>query len=275
MPVTLTLDGAALGDGRCLGGPIACAGGARSIWARAAKAAGAVSPCRPMPTRATTPPILSMAPDTPLRAAVVERGAGSGARFATCRRLAHRRAGASCFGRRHSPPPTSTAARCSLWQAPLPEGAEAERLQSFAAEGGVVIFFPPGQADARQFNGMGWGDVQTSEAPEGFRILRWNEDEGPLAKSDEHLSLPLAQTDFRAPPGHRRPKERPGGLRGWRGLSGAAKCRQGRSLFLRVAPARRLVQPGRRPRAGADVATPAAGRRPPLASRFPPSPAAN
>jgi hypothetical protein len=87
---------------------------------------------------------------------------------------------------------------CSLllWQAPLPEGAEADRLQSFAAEGGVVIFFAPGQAASRQFAGLSWGDVQTSDAPEGFRILRWNEDEGPLAKSDAHQSLPLAQTTF-------------------------------------------------------------------------------
>jgi hypothetical protein len=87
---------------------------------------------------------------------------------------------------------------CSLllWQAPLPEGAEADLLQSFAAEGGVVIFFPPGQAASRQFAGLSWGDAQTSDSPEGFRILRWNEDEGPLAKSDEHLSLPLTQTTF-------------------------------------------------------------------------------
>jgi len=87
---------------------------------------------------------------------------------------------------------------CSLliWQAPLPEGADADRLQSFANEGGVVIFFPPGEASPRQFAGVGWGEPQTAQAQEGFRILRWNEDEGPLAKSDEHLSLPLAQTTF-------------------------------------------------------------------------------
>jgi hypothetical protein len=87
---------------------------------------------------------------------------------------------------------------CSLliWQAPLPQGTEADRLQSFANEGGVVIFFPPGQADPRQFAGLGWGDPQTSDAQDGFRIVRWNEDEGPLAKSDEHLSLPLTQTTF-------------------------------------------------------------------------------
>lgn len=69
-------------------------------------------------------------------------------------------------------------------------------MQTFAASGGVVIFFPPGQPDARQFNGMGWGSVQEAENAEGFRILRWGEDEGPLARSDEHISLPLGQTTF-------------------------------------------------------------------------------
>lgn len=87
---------------------------------------------------------------------------------------------------------------CSLlvWQGPLPEGAEAERVQTFASEGGVVIFFPPGEAGARPFAGVSWGEAQTSETPEGFRIARWNEEEGPLAKSDEHQSLPLSETAF-------------------------------------------------------------------------------
>ena len=83
-----------------------------------------------------------------------------------------------------------------IWQAPLPDAADAQRVQSFAAEGGVVIFFPPGHADGRRFNGAGWGDTQASAEPEGFRIVRWNEDEGPLARSDEHFSLPLSQTSF-------------------------------------------------------------------------------
>jgi hypothetical protein len=83
-----------------------------------------------------------------------------------------------------------------IWQAPLPSGADADRVKSFAEEGGSVIFFPPEQDDARQFNGVGWGAAQTAEGQEGFRVLRWEENEGPLAKSDEHQSLPLAQTTF-------------------------------------------------------------------------------
>jgi hypothetical protein len=134
-------------------------------------------------------------PDTPLRAAVVsaEREAARNLRLAAASRNAE-------------PAPVIAPADmanaslddCSLliWQAPLPQGAEADRLQSFASEGGVVIFFPPGQAGPRQFAGLGWGDPQTSDAQEGFHIVRWNEDEGPLAKSDEHSSLPLTQTAF-------------------------------------------------------------------------------
>jgi hypothetical protein len=82
-----------------------------------------------------------------------------------------------------------------VWQAPLPSGAEADQVQAFAASGGVVIFFPPSQPDAGRFNGTGWGGVEEAANAEGYRILRWAEDEGPLARSDERISLPLGQTD--------------------------------------------------------------------------------
>jgi hypothetical protein len=81
-----------------------------------------------------------------------------------------------------------------VWQEALPQGAAAERLQGFVAEGGVAIFFPPRQTEGHQFNGVSWGEAR--EKPDGFRILKWNEDEGPLAKSDERISLPLSQTTF-------------------------------------------------------------------------------
>jgi hypothetical protein len=83
-----------------------------------------------------------------------------------------------------------------IWQAPLPFGGNADRVKSFAEEGGAVIFFPPDQADSRQFNGISWGAAQNAEGQGGYRIVRWDENEGPLAKSDAHQSLPLAQTTF-------------------------------------------------------------------------------
>lgn len=83
-----------------------------------------------------------------------------------------------------------------IWQAPLPTGVDAQMAQSFASSGGVVAFFPPGQPDAGQFDGLGWSSVQDADSADGYKILRWDEDEGPLAKSDEHNSLPLGDSTF-------------------------------------------------------------------------------
>lgn len=90
------------------------------------------------------------------------------------------------------------AARLSLvvWQAPLPSGALAERLVTLAREGGALVFFPPGQHDTNRFLGLGWGDVQDAEMDKMFHIPKWDEDQGPLARSAQRVSLPLAQTPF-------------------------------------------------------------------------------
>jgi hypothetical protein len=78
-----------------------------------------------------------------------------------------------------------------LWQAPLPDTRMEQRLQSFIAEGGAVVFFPSGQQETRTFQGTGWGQVEQAE--NSFRILRWEQNEGPLARTDEGFSLPVGE----------------------------------------------------------------------------------
>jgi len=78
-----------------------------------------------------------------------------------------------------------------VWQAPLPSGAAAQGLESYARAGGVVLFFPTGAPDAGSFAGMGWGEAQTASAESPFRITQWDDQDGPLARSDEGTSLPL------------------------------------------------------------------------------------
>lgn len=80
-----------------------------------------------------------------------------------------------------------------VWQQPIPSGAIADTLQSFVQDGGVVVFFPTGQSDSQQFNGLGWGNVETADTDQNYRIVHWDEDQGPLAKTDERASLPLNQ----------------------------------------------------------------------------------
>lgn len=83
-----------------------------------------------------------------------------------------------------------------VWQDPPPTGAMAQKVRAFAEEGGTVLFFPPGRPEAQPFEGVTWGEPQTTSPDRPFRVLRWNEEEGPLTKSDEGLSLPLTYTQF-------------------------------------------------------------------------------
>lgn len=134
-------------------------------------------------------------PDMPLRAAVIsdDSPAVPALRFAAAARdaVAAERIPAIEFSNA-----SLDGKSLLVWQGPLPAGADGDRLLAFANEGGVVIFFPPGAPDPRRFDGIGWGDAQRSDAPEGFRVARWDEEEGPLTRTDEHTSLPLAQTTF-------------------------------------------------------------------------------
>ena len=67
-----------------------------------------------------------------------------------------------------------------------------DALRRFANEGGRVVFFPPGQPSTSRFVGLGWGEKQTSGDAD-FAVGRWDEDQGPLANTDEGLLLPLAK----------------------------------------------------------------------------------
>ncbi len=79
-----------------------------------------------------------------------------------------------------------------IWHAPLPQGDTSIALREFVNEGGRLVFFPTGEATTVRFVGLGWGEKQTTEK-DPFKIGRWDEDQGPLANTDEGLLLPLNQ----------------------------------------------------------------------------------
>jgi hypothetical protein len=83
-----------------------------------------------------------------------------------------------------------------FWQGAFPASANAEKIRAFVEDGGVAIFFPSGKSDPQNFSGISWGEVQTAENEKPFHITKWDEEQGPLAKTDEGFSLPLAQTEF-------------------------------------------------------------------------------
>ncbi len=82
---------------------------------------------------------------------------------------------------------------CSLliWQRRLPEDGTA--LEEFARQGGSVLILPPEEEDAssRALGGIRWGPLESAPTGAAYRVGRWDGLDGPLADTDEGLSLPL------------------------------------------------------------------------------------
>ncbi len=78
-----------------------------------------------------------------------------------------------------------------LWQAALPAADVAAKLDAFVQSGGALVFLPTGKADAGQFASQGWGAVEKAAENQSYTVARWEEKEGPLAKTEEGFSLPL------------------------------------------------------------------------------------
>jgi hypothetical protein len=83
-----------------------------------------------------------------------------------------------------------------VWQAPLPADATATRLEQFAQEGGVVIFFPSSLPGTNNFAGISWGDISQAAPNQKFAIRQWNELDGPLARTEEGITLPVQSVEF-------------------------------------------------------------------------------
>lgn len=75
-----------------------------------------------------------------------------------------------------------------LWQTSLP--GDVARLESFIRDGGAVVFLPPGDDRELTFQGSGFGESFTAEDG-SLSISRWNEQDGPLAATEEGLTLPV------------------------------------------------------------------------------------
>lgn len=83
-----------------------------------------------------------------------------------------------------------------VWQDSLPSSPISARIVTFVEQGGRVVFFPPARSGAEQFLNIRWSDVQSANSDHPFQIQRWDQDQGPLAKTDEGWTLPVSQTTF-------------------------------------------------------------------------------
>ncbi|MDX1951712.1 MAG: BatA domain-containing protein [Verrucomicrobiota bacterium] len=79
-----------------------------------------------------------------------------------------------------------------FWQGPLPQGNIASNLYHFVEQGGTVLCFPPLNATGSgKFGTLSWGISETAPPTNEFRVIRWMQEEGPLANTDEGQQLPV------------------------------------------------------------------------------------
>ena len=78
-----------------------------------------------------------------------------------------------------------------LWQAPFPQGREAKQVMNFVNNGRSVVFFPPREIDATEFNGISWGDWQRTADGKAAVVDFWRNEDGLLQKSRNGQSLPV------------------------------------------------------------------------------------
>jgi hypothetical protein len=79
-----------------------------------------------------------------------------------------------------------------VWDAPLPTGTVAARLEEFARAGGVLMFFPSAGADANAFASASFGEPVTADAGRPYRIIHWDGQDGPLADSESGTPLAVS-----------------------------------------------------------------------------------
>lgn len=88
----------------------------------------------------------------------------------------------------------------AVWQGALPTGPAAAGLEDFARRGGSVLLLPSAGEAAPAGEpafGFSWTKSEPAPADAAFRVAVWEEMEGPLARTLDGRSLPVAQIEVR------------------------------------------------------------------------------
>ncbi len=89
-----------------------------------------------------------------------------------------------------------------IWQAPFPGPDTADRIESFARDGGAVLLLPPGESitgdtGSSEMFGVRWKSIETRSSAKPHRVSQWNQQEGPLSRTTEGNNLPVSDLVFR------------------------------------------------------------------------------
>ena len=82
-----------------------------------------------------------------------------------------------------------------VWQKPLPDPSTATELEAFLRQGGSVVFLPSNQGEGT-FRGIRWGQTESATQDEAFAAGTWEQQEGPLADTEEGFTIPIDDVRF-------------------------------------------------------------------------------
>ncbi|MBI1313205.1 hypothetical protein GC176_18085 [bacterium] len=84
----------------------------------------------------------------------------------------------------------------AVWHASLPDGAIAQRLSNYVAEGRPILFLPPDEPSQQSLFGARWGEWSQSVNDDPFRVESWRQDEDLLANSQSGAALPVGDLNI-------------------------------------------------------------------------------
>jgi hypothetical protein len=82
-----------------------------------------------------------------------------------------------------------------VWEAKFPTGEAEASVRRFIESGGVALFLPHEGASEKLLDTWSWGEAAAPEDADSFRIGRWDDRAGPLAKTASGAQLPLKELD--------------------------------------------------------------------------------
>jgi len=76
-----------------------------------------------------------------------------------------------------------------IWQGGQPDAQTESNLLAFAENGGQVLCFPSAEVNVSGPFGLNWQEIDKTDEETGFNVERWDEDDGPLARTADGTQL--------------------------------------------------------------------------------------
>ena len=83
-----------------------------------------------------------------------------------------------------------------IWQGKEMNNQMASNLVRFVESGGQLLMLPSAEPGQGEFAGLSWQEIENAVDEDGFKVERWDEDEGPLARTSDGTNLKVNELNI-------------------------------------------------------------------------------